>query len=59
MQDIRKLVLKGCPRCHGDLLVDGAVPVSREMVVYECLQCGRTFRFAVEPKTEQTTPVAA
>jgi len=49
MQERQKLILKGCHQCHGDLVLDEDVPVTETVVAYECLQCGRTMRFALPP----------
>lgn len=38
------LVLKACPRCHGDLMLE----ISRDADYYECLQCGHVLSLAQE-----------
>lgn len=38
------LVLKACPRCHGDLVLE----VARDTDYYECLQCGHVLSMAQE-----------
>lgn len=38
------LVLKACPRCHGDLILE----VTRDTDYYECLQCGHVLSMAQE-----------
>lgn len=38
------LVLKACPRCHGDLMLE----VTRDTDYYECLQCGHVLSMAQE-----------
>ena len=38
------LVLKACPRCHGDLMLE----VTRDADYYECLQCGHVLTMAQE-----------
>jgi hypothetical protein len=51
------LVLKGCPRCHGDLMLE----VAPDADYYECLQCGHVLSFAQEqwlgvPTTHEHQP---
>ncbi len=36
-QVVRKLILRACPRCHGDLMLDN-YDTDEE---FKCLQCGR------------------
>lgn len=38
------LILKACPRCHGDLMLE----VSRDTDYYECLQCGHVLSIGQE-----------
>ncbi len=38
------LVLKACPRCHGDLILE----VGQDTDYYECLQCGHVLSTAQE-----------
>lgn len=38
------LVLKACPRCHGDLMLEN----TRDTEYYECLQCGHVLSVAQE-----------
>jgi hypothetical protein len=49
MQVLQRLILKGCGRCQGDLVLDKDVPPTDGVVAYECLQCGRTARFVLQP----------
>jgi hypothetical protein len=39
-----KMMLKGCRRCHGDLIPDRSDPEQRTM---SCLQCGLEVRLRV------------
>lgn len=38
------LVLKGCPRCHGDLMLE----ITQDTDYYECLQCGHVLSVGQE-----------
>ncbi len=38
------LVLKACPRCHGDLMLEATLDAD----YYECLQCGHVLSLAQE-----------
>jgi len=49
MQDLQRFILKGCNRCHGDLVLDEDIPPTDTVVAYECLQCGRITRFMIQP----------
>jgi uncharacterized protein (DUF983 family) len=58
----RKMMLKACPRCHGDLLFDSYEED------FACMQCGRHFGTAavfasqqmpVAVKDEASTPALA
>jgi len=50
MRQALHMVLKGCNRCHGDLLLDKEASGAGDILVYECLQCGRTTRLMLEPE---------
>ena len=58
MRVLQRLILKGCHRCNGDLILDKDVPPTDTVVAYECLQCGRTTRFVPQPAAEDETIAA-
>jgi hypothetical protein len=47
----RAYLLKGCPRCHGDLVLEADEAVDEQEpghFEYACLQCGRRFGTVAE-----------
>jgi hypothetical protein len=48
----RKMMLKACPRCHGDLLFDSYEED------FACMQCGRHFGTAAVFASQQTPALA-
>jgi predicted RNA-binding Zn-ribbon protein involved in translation (DUF1610 family) len=56
---IARMLLKACPKCHGDLILDTEDVREMGQPVYNCLQCGRIVRIEATAERELVKPMAA